>query len=541
MRRISPGSRAAGGIAALLALGIALPTCNQVLGTNDFGFKPCLVDGDCAAGQACSPANTCLLADGQPCTASKAGADCASGFCSTGDSLCCAEACTGPCASCTGGTICSLLPVGSSGACPENHVCAVDGTCALANGQPCDPTNLIEGGCASGFCSGGDRFCCAMMCSGLCESCAGGAECSPFPEGSSGGCGPNQVCISQACKTYQCLKDADCAAPPDVCAIAKCDASTLDCTSVDLPFGATAADSVQNPGSCKRVVCDGLGHALVVEDDTNPPDVGDPCIKGSCSGGMPVYTPHTGACVQKGVAGVCGTPGGPKQGVCVACNVKPDCPVNESCQLNQCVTSSCSDVVQDGNETDVDCGGSCAPCADGLKCQVDADCQSGFCHPITKTCITASCTDSIQNQGETDVDCGGPICRFEKLCGTGQGCAIPDDCQSRICSSSKCRAPSCLDGIQNQDETDVDCGGTTCPGCTTGKACVVDKDCTAGDGCQTGTQLCVPQCKDFHQDGTETDVDCGGGTCPKCASGKHCTVDTDCASAACTAATHTCQ
>ncbi len=44
----------------------------------------------------------------------------------------------------------------------------------------------------------------------------------------------------------------------------------------------------------------------------------------------------------------------------------------------------CKDGVQNGDETDVDCGGSCASkkglkCADGLKCLVNGDCQSGTC------------------------------------------------------------------------------------------------------------------------------------------------------------------
>jgi hypothetical protein len=47
-----------------------------------------------------------------------------------------------------------------------------------------------------------------------------------------------------------------------------------------------------------------------------------------------------------------------------------------------------------------------------------------------------SCSDGIQNQGETGVDCGGP-----------------------------CPAcPTCGDGIQNQGETGIDCGGP-CPAC----------------------------------------------------------------------------
>ncbi len=53
---------------------------------------------------------------------------------------------------------------------------------------------------------------------------------------------------------------------------------------------------------------------------------------------------------------------------------------------------------------------------------------------------TPTCSDGIQNQGETGVDCGGP-------------CA-------------PCATATCSDGIQNQGETGVDCGGPCAP-CST--------------------------------------------------------------------------
>jgi hypothetical protein len=44
------------------------------------------------------------------------------------------------------------------------------------------------------------------------------------------------------------------------------------------------------------------------------------------------------------------------------------------------VTPPCSDGVLDGNESDVDCGGSCgATCADGQRCLGNADCRGGVC------------------------------------------------------------------------------------------------------------------------------------------------------------------
>lgn len=46
------------------------------------------------------------------------------------------------------------------------------------------------------------------------------------------------------------------------------------------------------------------------------------------------------------------------------------------------VEQSCTDGVQTGGETGLDCGGPCPPCE--------------------------SCNDGILNQGETLIDCGGP-------------------------------------------------------------------------------------------------------------------------------------
>ena len=52
--------------------------------------------------------------------------------------------------------------------------------------------------------------------------------------------------------------------------------------------------------------------------------------------------------------------------------------------------------------------------------------------------------------------------------------------------------PTCDDGVQNGDETGVDCGGPDCP-------------------------PCVATCDDGIQNGDETGVDCGGPDCPPCA------------------------
>jgi hypothetical protein len=93
-------------------------------------------------------------------------------------------------------------------------------------------------------------------------------------------------------------------------------------------------------------------------------------------------------------------------------------------------------------------------------------------------------------------------------------------------------APTCSDGIMNGSETDTDCGGGTCPKCAAGRMCAVPSDCISnvctGGICQS------PTCNDGVRNGSETDVDCGGGICPSCASGRSCLSNSDCASGICT-------
>ena len=86
---------------------------------------------------------------------------------------------------------------------------------------------------------------------------------------------------------------------------------------------------------------------------------------------------------------------------------------------------------------------------------------------------TPSCTDAVKNGSETDVDCGGGTC---PACGTGLLCGAAKDCTTGVCKA-RCQSPSCVDGVQNGVETDIDCGGGMCPRCPDGKKCVAPSDC----------------------------------------------------------------
>ncbi|MFO0762735.1 MAG: hypothetical protein U0359_40230 [Byssovorax sp.] len=118
-----------------------------------------------------------------------------------------------------------------------------------------------------------------------------------------------------------------------------------------------------------------------------------------------------------------------------------------------------------------------------VECLLDADCMSNVCQ--SNACAPAKCDDGVKNQGEGDVDCGGPC---PDKCVTGKTCSIPQDCVGGVCSAGTC-VPSCTDGLANQGESDTDCGGPCAP-CPVGMLCAGAADCTTGS-CLGGTCACA--------------------------------------------------
>jgi hypothetical protein len=223
-------------------------------------------------------------------------------------------------------------------------------------------------------------------------------------------------------------------------------------------------------------------------------------------------------------------------GVCTVCEMGQHCSVDGDCDDSKCLsgtcTSYCKDGQQDNDETDLDCGGHfcIATCALGKHCSVNLDCASGECQG--GTCSASFCTDGKQDGHETGVDCGGGTCA---PCGLGQGCSMQRDCAVGQCILATCNTLYCQDFQRDGDETDVDCGDPLC-----GITCALGQHCTANANCASAVcsvgGLCVANdCLDGRKDDQEGDVDCGGTCASKCALGQFCTANADCASAVCSA------
>jgi hypothetical protein len=111
------------------------------------------------------------------------------------------------------------------------------------------------------------------------------------------------------------------------------------------------------------------------------------------------------------------------------------------CDSGNCAITTpadaCHDRITDGAETDIDCGGGCAPCADYLSCAAPADCQSGACD--MGRCRAATCSDGVRDGFESDVDCGGGC----SSCQSGSTCAVNGDCTSNVCNGGTTTLGTC--------------------------------------------------------------------------------------------------
>lgn len=230
----------------------------------------------------------------------------------------------------------------------------------------------------------------------------------------------------------QCVKGQSCQSGicrPALCGGVRCPAGEACALEKCLPTvcgAVTCADgSVCKDGACAEIAC--LGKACEAGLACQAGECVD-CPGGqlelSCSNGKDDDCDLAADCADDDCAG-------------------RTCAAGKICIDQACAEPTCSDGVQYGEETDVDCGGPCAPCADGRKCRASTDCQSSLCRALL--CAPASCADTLKNGGESDIDCGGSQC---PQCDLGQACNSGADCATWACAAGACVTPKSCQEIK---------------------------------------------------------------------------------------------
>ena len=324
------------------------------------------------------------------------------------------------------------------------------------NGQHCNVnTDCIENSCTLGLC--GPPTCkdkatngveTDVDCGGtLCPKCADGKKCNDSSDCMTGGCSPAGVCSS----CYNTAKDG--------------------------------AETGMNCGGPTCPKC-GEGMPCIVKTDCEA----NVCSAGMCNGCSDLIKNGKETDLD------CGGPVCPKCADGKTCTAATDC-TSKGCLNGMC--SPCADGVQDGDESDVDCGGTgnsggvmCPRCANGKVCAQTSDCANGNCDGFK----CGSCSDGLLDGNETDIDCGGscPGCAESKVCLKGTDCAL-GVCDVPPMSTTSSSSTStggvnttpgvcntCTDMMTDGNETDKDCGGATCKKCVVGEVCKVNIDCMSG-------------------------------------------------------------
>ena len=189
-------------------------------------------------------------------------------------------------------------------------------------------------------------------------------------------------------------------------------------------------------------------------------------------------------------------------GACVQCLQDEDCEPFHTCNTaqNLCDAGPCANGVMDGEETDVDCGGSeCEGCANGEICALFTDCAS-------RRCVAEACEPCAD-----DVDC-----QLVDYC-VADSCIEKKDNAADCAEGRECKSGNCADDFCCDNKCQLDCQSCKMPG-EEGTCVLIDADTDPEGDCAPG--VCgggaACSCSDGVQNGEETGVDCGGSVCPSC-------------------------
>lgn len=130
-----------------------------------------------------------------------------------------------------------------------------------------------------------------------------------------------------------------------------------------------------------------------------------------------------------------------------------------------------------------------------------------------------SCDDGVVNQDETDVDCGGSC----DPCELGSTCQGPEDCASAVCSDDGV----CIELGQLGEicETNAECESDQCQAFGDESRCTQPcEDTCPGAGLACFRDLCTPStyCEDPDEDGFGEGPGCQGTPCDRCSDDATC-------------------
>src|SRR5579862_4079385 len=257
--------------------------------------------------------------------------------------------------------------------------------------------------------------------------------------------------------------------PFAVLALARC--SGTPATDAGSPDAGQSGNDGGPPGA-DAGPSDGGGPTDAGGNDAGPADAGACGVGGTACAMAATCPAQTSPCVTNTcAAGCCGTANAAQgtfcsdngghvcdgNGHCAACVQPSDCPAQSTaCLTDTCTANICGTANAPQGTSCTDNGGTrCDGAGQCVQCGVAGDCPATGTVCLTNTCNAGTCGSVNAAAGTACADHGGVVCD-----GTGN-----------------CVANHCADGIQDVDETDVDCGGPTCAACPPGKKCLTQNDC----------------------------------------------------------------
>ncbi len=326
-------------------------------------------------------------------------------------------------------------------------------------------------------------------------------------------------CSGGKCESSGCLNGTVCPSTGP-CQTSMCNGATGNCEYTNVPDGTPTPGVTPVAGDCKQHLCL-AGKDTAANDDADIPTLPAAmagCADATCNNGTPSFPLHaTGSPCSTWMGtmpGFCDA-----TGACVQCTEDSDCPgPSTDCQHPACTNAACMQVFASSGK----------PTTSNPP-QLAGDCQQIVCDGMGATKTIADPTDVPGDP----TGCNPGVCNgstpshMEAPNGTTclGGCGATISCSVGRCTGCttdcQCQDAGKFPNAKCQTLFGCECAPSTCAalGLTCG---------TAPDGCG-GTV----NCGDGKQDGSETDVDCGGSAiacAARCAQGKKCVVTADCAS-----------